>query len=145
MISVYVGEDESLKSLVQNFFEGKDNTKVVDEYQQSEFYHPLSISELLRIDYNNKILFAEAVDCTPNDTASRREIWKENPQIVLEGGTLNPNITFIRTITTKQDRNPNSGNLYFDSGIKGKSHFRYLTPRECLLFMDSQTRIIEIS
>lgn len=135
MISVYVGEDESLKSLVQNFFEGKDNTKVVDEYQQSEFYHPLSISELLRIDYNNKILFAEAVDCTPNDTASRREIWKENPQIVLEGGTLNPNITFIRTITTKQDRNPNSGNLYFDSGIKGKSHFRYLTPRECLLFM----------
>lgn len=135
MISVYVGEDESLKSLVQNFFKGKDNTKVVDEYQQSEFYHPLSISELLRIDYNNKKLFAEAVDCTPNDTASRREIWKENPQIVLEGGALNPNITFIRTITTKQDRNPNSGNLYFDSGIKGKSHFRYLTPRECLLFM----------
>ena len=30
MISVYVGEDESLKSLVQNFFKGKDNTKVVD-------------------------------------------------------------------------------------------------------------------
>lgn len=134
-ISVYVGEDESLKSLVQNFFKGKDNAKVVDEYQQSEFYHPLSIFELLRIDYDNKKLFAEAVDCTPNDTASRREIWKDNPQIILEGGALNPNITFIRTITTKQDRNPNSGNLYFDSGIKGKSHFRYLTPRECLLFM----------
>lgn len=26
-------------------------------------------------------------------------------------------------------------NLYFESGIEGKSHFRYLTPRECLLFM----------
>jgi DNA (cytosine-5)-methyltransferase 1 len=41
----------------------------------------------------------------------------------------------VRTITTKQDRHPNSGNLYFDSGIEGRSHFRYLTPRECFLFM----------
>ena len=48
---------------------------------------------------------------------------------------INPEFDVIRTITTKQDRNPNSGNLYFDSGLDGKSHFRYLTPRECLLFM----------
>ena len=41
----------------------------------------------------------------------------------------------IRTITTKQDRNPNSGNLYFDCGIEGRGKFRYLTPRECFLFM----------
>ena len=32
-------------------------------------------------------------------------------------------------------RNPNSGNLYFDSGIEGRGKFRYLTPRECFLFM----------
>ena len=37
--------------------------------------------------------------------------------------------------STKQDRNPNSGNLYFNSGIEGRSKFRYLPPRECLLFM----------
>ena len=66
---------------------------------------------------------------------SRREIWNENPQIVLKGGELNPNIDVIRTITTKQDRNPNSGNLYFDSKIEGRGKFRYLTPRECFLFM----------
>ena len=78
---------------------------------------------------------AEAIECTPNDTVSRREIWKENPQIVLPGGKLNPEIDVIRTITTKQDRNPNSGNLYFDCGIEGRSRFRYLTPRECFLFM----------
>ena len=42
---------------------------------------------------------------------------------------------FIRTITTKQDRHPNSGNIYFKSGVEGKGNFRYLTPRECLLFM----------
>ena len=41
----------------------------------------------------------------------------------------------VRTITTKQDRHPNSGNLYFDSGIEGRGKFRYLTPRECFLFM----------
>lgn len=41
----------------------------------------------------------------------------------------------IRTITTKQDRNPNSGNIYFESGIEGRGEFRYLTPRECFLFM----------
>ena len=65
----------------------------------------------------------------------RRKIWEDNPQIVLEGNIINPEIDTIRTITTKQDRNPNSGNLYFDSGIEGKGKFRYLTPRECMLFM----------
>ena len=53
----------------------------------------------------------------------------------LPNGELNPNMEVVRTITTKQDRHPNSGNLYFDSGIEGRSHFRYLTPRECFLFM----------
>ena len=42
---------------------------------------------------------------------------------------------FIRTVTTKQDRHPNSGNIYIDTGIEGRGKFRYLTPRECLLFM----------
>ena len=113
----------------------QDSKKIVEEYRRSKYYKQQTVSDLLRINYKNKKLFAEAVDCTPNDTVSRQTIWKENPQIILEGGSLNPEIKFIRTITTKQDRNPNSGNLYFESGIEGKSHFRYLTPRECLLFM----------
>ena len=90
---------------------------------------------LLRNDYGKKKYFDEAVECTPNDTPSRRKIWDENPQIILPNGSYNPNVKYVRTITTKQDRNPNSGNLYFDSKIEGKSKFRYLTPRECLLFM----------
>ena len=95
----------------------------------------IKIRDLLRNDYRNPIWFEEAVECTPNDTVSRRKIWEDNPQIVLEGNIINPEIDTIRTITTKQDRNPNSGNLYFDSGIEGKGKFRYLTPRECMLFM----------
>lgn len=80
-------------------------------------------------------MYEEAIECTPNNTTSRRKIWDENPQIILPGGAFNSDIQYIRTITTKQDRNPNSGNLWFDSGIAGKTEFRYLTPRECLLFM----------
>ena len=55
--------------------------------------------------------------------------------MVLEGNVINTEYNIIRTITTKQDRNPNSGNIYFESGIEGKGCFRYLTPRECFLFM----------
>ena len=85
--------------------------------------------------YNCTATLDEAIDCTPNDTASRRKIWEDNPQIVLPGYVRNKEFDVIRTITCKQDRNPNSGNLYFESGIEGKSKFRYLTPRECMLFM----------
>ncbi len=93
------------------------------------------MEELFRTDYTDKQLLEEAKECTPNDTPSRRKIWDENPQLVLEGNIVNPDIDMIRTITTKQDRNPNSGNLYIDTGIPGRSNFRYLTPRECMLFM----------
>lgn len=135
MISVYVGKNKATKKRILKYFDSKTPNDVVSEYIQSTHYNKISISDLLRIDYENERLFAEAVECTPNDTVSRREIWVENPQIILPDGTLNPEMDVIRTITTKQDRNPNSGNLYFDSGIEGRSHFRYLTPRECFLFM----------
>ena len=135
MVSVYVGEDEALKKKVLKFLQTKTPEDVVREYKQSEYYKNISVKDLLRIDYKNSKLFNEAVECTPNDTVSRREIWEENPQIILEDGTLNPKIDVIRTITTKQDRNPNSGNLYFDCKIEGRGKFRYLTPRECFLFM----------
>ena len=135
MVSVYVGKEEELKGKVVKFLQTKTPEDVVREYKQSEYYKKISVKDLLRIDYKNPKLFLEAVECTPNDTVSRREIWEENPQIVLEDGTLNPKIDVIRTITTKQDRNPNSGNLYFDCKIEGRGKFRYLTPRECFLFM----------
>ena len=135
MISVYVGNNERKNNLVHKFFNDRNEEKIILDYQNSKYYHPKKVSDLLRINYRDPKLFAEALECTPNDTVSRRTIWENNPQIVLKDGILNPEITFIRTITTKQDRNPNSGNLYFNSGIEGKSNFRYLTPRECLLFM----------
>ena len=135
MISVYVGKNKSLKNKVIRFFKERTDKDIIIDYQNSAYYHPQSIGDLLKIDYDNERYFAEACECTPNDTVSRHKIWDENPQLVLEDGSMNESLTMVRTITTKQDRHPNSGNLYFDSGIEGRGKFRYLTPRECFLFM----------
>ena len=137
MMSVFVGQNESLKKEIKAFFDswGSDETKILSDYRKSRFYSPVTINQLLRqpADRRSK-LWEEALDCTPNDTVSRRKIWEENPKIVDEQGRITSE-DFIRTITTKQDRHPNSGNVYFDSGVEGRGRFRYLTPRECLLFM----------
>lgn len=137
MMSVFVGQNESLKKEIKAFFDswGSDEMKILSDYRKSRFYSPVTINQLLRqpADRRSK-LWEEALDCTPNDTVSRRKIWEENPKIVDEQGRITSE-DFIRTITTKQDRHPNSGNVYFDSGVEGRGKFRYLTPRECLLFM----------
>lgn len=135
MISVFVDDDTDKERIVEDFFEFKTKDSIVEEFRNSEYFRDITIDQLLRIDYQNQTLWNEAVECTPNDTVSRREIWNENPKLVLEGNIINPEYDVIRTITTKQDRNPNSGNLYFDCGVEGRGNFRYLTPRECFLFM----------
>ncbi len=135
MISVFVGQSEYKRKKVKEYFASKESPEIISDYKDSGYYREIKIGELFRTDYNNEKLLHEAKDCNPNDTPSRRKIWDENPQLVLKGNKINPAFDMIRTITTKQDRNPNSGNLYFDLGGEGKSKFRYLTPRECLLFM----------
>lgn len=135
MISVFVGQNEYKRKKVKEYFDSKEAPEIISDYKNSGYYRKINIGELFRTDYNNEKLLDEAKDCNPNDTPSRRKIWDENPQLVLKGNKINPAFDMIRTITTKQDRNPNSGNLYFDLGGEGKSKFRYLTPRECLLFM----------
>lgn len=135
MLSVYVGDNDHKIKIVNNYFASTDEEKIVSDYRNSGFFHDLTVRDLLRIT-NDKgsVLWNEAVECTPNDTPSRRKIWEENPVIYNEDGTYTEE-SFIRTITTKQDRNPNSGNIYFDSGLENRGKFRYLTPRECMLFM----------
>lgn len=136
MISVYVGNNYNKWRLARDYFEKKkDAASIVSDYRNSRFFTQYTVPQLLRTNYSNKKIMAEAIECTPNDTESRRKIWEDNPQIILSDGSFNTSIDVIRTITTKQDRNPNSGNLFFESGIEGRSKFRYLTPRECLLFM----------
>ena len=104
-----------------------------------EFPKPFELKprlrDLLRISNDKKTnLWKEAVECTPNDTISRRKIWNENPKIVDEKGNLIKE-RFIRTVTTKQDRNPNSGLIVYRNYARGKTKWRYLTPRECFRLM----------
>ncbi len=143
MLSVYVGADAEKEKAIKDYFEVLTEDKIIDDYQKSKYYDPKTIKDLLRITKNRKSsLWQEALECTPNDTPSRRKIWSENPQIIGKNGKLFDE-DFIRTITTKQDRNPNSGNIYFDSGEEGRGKFRYLTPRECLLFMGFEDKDYE--
>ncbi len=135
MISVFVGKNKSKINKINRYFASKEPKDIINDYMSSEYYCEHKIEDFFRIDYSNSKLLAEALECNPNDTVSRRKIWEENPQLVLKDNVINKQYDMIRTITTKQDRNPNSGNLYFDLGGAGKSKFRYLTPRECMLFM----------
>lgn len=135
MISVYVGNDDQKKKDIMNYLYQKNENDIVEDFKKSPYYKKIEMKELFRLDYSNNKLFEEACECTPNATVSRQVIWDNNPQFILEGGIINPEYDHIRTITCKQDRHPNSGNLYFDSGIKGRCKWRYLTPRECFLFM----------
>lgn len=143
MISVYVGDNMSKQKRIKDFFAETTSSSIISDYRKSRYYKNHTIRELLRIpESHHSIYWQEAIECTPNDTPSRRKIWSENPKIIDADGHLMKG-TFIRTITTKQDRHPNSGNIYFDCGIEGKSKFRYLTPRECLLFMGFKDRDYE--
>lgn len=131
MISVLIKDDEKAKEKLENYY-------ITHNLESAEYIEKLQIEkktlkQLLRIDYNNPILFEEAKECQPNDTASRRTIWENNPKIVDENQQILLNK--VATLTTKQDRHPNSGNLYFDYKENTKSKFRYLTPRECFLLM----------
>lgn len=135
MVSVFIEDDPEKQIIVEEFFKEKTASDIVNDYKNSKHHHKYEVQDMLRTDYSQPKLFKEACACNPNRTVSRKRIWDENPQIVLKNGVLNREFDRIRTITTKQDRHPNSGNLYFNSGIEGRSKFRYLTPRECLLFM----------
>lgn len=127
MISVLTDHDEDAEEIVKKYF----NEKNLSRHCNLD-YNKKQLCDLLRLDYSNPVYLAEAIESQPNDTESRRKIWDENLKIVDESGQIATD--YVATITTKQDRHPNSGNIKVDFD-NGKSEFRYLTPRECFLLM----------
>ena len=130
MISVQVGNSSTLKDKVDEFFLAHDLNDPV--YLEKLRIKKIPLSKLLRTDYSNPTFLGEAITSQPNNTDSRNKIWVNNSKIIDEHFKLAKK---VQTITTKQDRHPNSGNLYFDKGDTNKSSFRFLTPRECFLLM----------
>lgn len=76
MLSVFVGNDENLKAKIIEFFTkwGKDEKYIVSRYKGSKYYQDIKVADLLRITTDKKsTLWNEAIECTPNDTPSRKK------------------------------------------------------------------------
>lgn len=134
MLSVYVGNDMRKKALVEAYFKEHDLNN--QNYIRALGIRHKRLRNILKLDYNDDTYFREALQSQPNDTPSRLTIWNNNSVILDENNNLKK---IVQTITTKQDRHPNSGNLYFNPGNEN-SRFRFLTPRECFLLMGFDER-----
>ena len=124
-----------LSILINDLSEEKINaiTEHIDQLTEENFgdFYPRNafyIRDVLKTDYSNQTYLKEARYSNPNKTISRIEIQKDNFEV-------NEDSYFVHTITTKQDRNPNSGLVNFPIHEEHKMPFRYLTPRECFLLM----------
>ena len=130
MLSVLVKNDEKKKRKVENFF--KEHNLEDEKYVKSLNIKERKLKEFLRLDYSNQQYRIEADLCQPNDTPSRKDIYEYNTKIYHDKKVI---AQTVPTVTTKQDRHPNSGVIDYYNGKEGKSKFRYLTPRECFLLM----------
>lgn len=131
MISIFVGERQYLKKYIQSYFDTHNLEN--KEYTNSIVKKNKSLKkDILKINYHINKYKAEANECQPNDTISRREIFETN-DILFDGKNVNDII--VSTLTTKQDRHPNSGLIVYKTDDVAKSDYRYLTPRECFLLM----------
>lgn len=131
MLSVYIGNDENKRTIIEDYF--LTHNLESDDYVQTLPLNRLTIKDILRIDYSQTRYLEEANESQLNNTESRQKIIAENDHIYEE--TTKEYITEIKTITTKQDRNPNSGVIEYRTGIVGKADYRYLTARECFIAM----------
>lgn len=111
------------------------NIKLLDEYFNQNNLEKAVRNKLKSLDLfintKDKRFYNEWLDSQPNKTPSRKIIWDNNPQLY-KNGKFQKKI--INTLTTKQDRHPNSGNIEFE-GNPQKAPYRFLTPRESFLLM----------
>ena len=132
LMSFYTGGDSKLEAKLDKYFEANN----LEDIRQK----PNHLSKYMRTDYSVGTFRQEANESQPNDTPSRRDIFEKSVKL-FDGTTYSDRVP---TITTKQDRRPNSGVVVYDSKRAGKSTFRYLTARECLLLMGFEDRDYEV-
>lgn len=138
MISYLVDNDKKLENKIENYISNHNLEN--NDYVQTLGIKHKTVKDLLRTDYSKPIYKYEADVNQIHNTKSRKQICNDNP-------TLFDNskyIDLVPTITTKQDRNPNSGVIKYDNHVKGKCDFRYLTPRECFLLMGFEEKDFQI-
>ena len=131
MISILTKHDELKENKVIDFFE-KHNLENKEYVNSIISNHKNLKDDILKLNYKNKQYRIEANECQPNDTESRREIYKKNDVLYTNNKVNN---IIVSTVTTKQDRHHNSGLIDYKTENENKSKYRYLTPRECFLLM----------
>lgn len=130
MISILCKNNAETIEQVEKYFEEHNLEK--DEATHLK-QRDLRLKDILCLDYDNVPQYKEEADASkPNDTPSRRKIWEDN-ELLYDGKEVNDII--VNTVTTKQDRNPNSGLIIYKNWARGKTKWRYLTPRECFKLM----------
>lgn len=126
MLSTYINDiqDGNTRNEFCNYFSNQTSENLINMFRRNQ----LNLHDLLRTNYQEEQYLREAEESCPNRTVSRIDIGNNNLYITED-------VEFIPTITTKQDRHPNSGLIRYHSIQNNKMNFRYLTPRECFLFM----------
>ncbi len=129
MLSIWV-ENDAERNMVEDYLRDND-LEATDNFAVE--MQPLK--KYLRLDYSDPIYKEEALMSTPYYTPSREKIFNGNPHLAVDD--IVSDGEYARTITTKQDRNPNSGIITFrkDFLSKKNKYYRNLTPRECFLLM----------
>lgn len=122
--------DSHIRLEVEEYIENNDLS--IPMYINNLNIKSIKLEDILRLDYSNKVYKKEADESQPNDTKSRRKIYQEN-DVLYNGNQVIRDV--VATITTKQDRNPNSGVIEYSPQNENKSKYRYLTPRECFMLM----------
>ncbi len=130
MISVFSGGNITTEGKIADYF--KTHNLEDKEYLKEIVKKKVLIKDILKLDYSIEKYKKEADESQQNNTPSRIRIYNENDKIYDREGNF---IDEIKTITTKQDRNPNSGVIEYDDKKGIKAPYRTLTPRECFLFM----------
>ena len=94
------------------------------------------IAPFLRLNYEEREeYYQEALNSIPNYTEARKAIFNDSTKLA---NGKNTNGVIAKTITTKQDRNPNAGLIIHGFNLDeklNKAPYRYLTPRETFLLM----------
>ncbi|WP_017209992.1 DNA (cytosine-5-)-methyltransferase [Clostridium beijerinckii] len=122
--------DGDIRKEVKDYIENNDVS--IPMYINNLNVERVGLEDILRVDYSNEVYKKEANESQPNNTESRRKIYQEN-DVLYDGNQVLRDV--VTTITTKQDRNPNSGVIEYSPQNENKSNYRYLTPRECFMLM----------
>lgn len=133
MLSIYIGDNDEASKQLDEYFVAHDLENV--EYAKSlKSLKRLTVKDIIRDQYDEKSAYRdEANESQLNDTPSREKIVEENDHLI--DAKTGECITLLKTITTKQDRNPNSGVIPYNYPKAGKMLYRYLTARECFIAM----------